>query len=182
MRESQVCRTISHILLHNSKKNKSKDTIRSRHTRRITTTACLYRIECPHTHQKQNKLDKLGLSISYQRVLQIENSLSMPACELFENEGVVCSSNIRQGLFAVAAIDNIDHNPSSTTAQGSFHGTGINVIQFPKVHVLGSCRQSNFKHHTSTREQFFPDEFTIVPAVSLNMSSINVRAPAIVIK
>ena len=33
--------------------------------------------------------------------------------------------------FTTAAIDNIDHNPSSTTAKESFHGTGISLLQHP---------------------------------------------------
>ena len=34
-------------------------------------------------------------------------------------------------LFTTAAVDNIDHNPSSTTAKGSLHGTGISLFQHP---------------------------------------------------
>ena len=30
----------------------------------------------------------------------------------------------RKGLFTVGALDNLDHNPSATTSQSSFHGTG----------------------------------------------------------
>ncbi len=28
------------------------------------------------------------------------------------------------------AMDNIDHNPSSTTADSSFHGTGISIVEY----------------------------------------------------
>lgn len=34
-------------------------------------------------------------------------------------------------LFTTGAYDNIDHNPSATTAKGSFHGTGISLFQHP---------------------------------------------------
>ena len=47
---------------------------------------------------------------------------------------------MRKNLFTVGALDNIDHNLTSTTAQGSFHGTGISVFQFPTVHNSGICR------------------------------------------
>ena len=33
------------------------------------------------------------------------------------------------GLFTTAAVDNIDHNPSFTTARDSFHGTRISLFQ-----------------------------------------------------
>ena len=42
------------------------------------------------------------------------------------------------GLFTVGALENIDYNPSSTTTQGSFHGTGISLFQFPDSSVSGS--------------------------------------------
>ena len=34
-------------------------------------------------------------------------------------------------IFTTATVDNIDHNPSSMTATGSFHGTGISLFQHP---------------------------------------------------
>ena len=33
--------------------------------------------------------------------------------------------------FTIAAVDNIEHNTSSTTAISSFHGTSISLIQHP---------------------------------------------------
>ena len=41
------------------------------------------------------------------------------------------SSVLRKGLLTTVAMDNIDHNPSSTTAKSSFHGTSISIIQHP---------------------------------------------------
>ena len=35
------------------------------------------------------------------------------------------------GLFTTAAVDIIDHNPSSTSAHDSFHGTVISLFQHP---------------------------------------------------
>jgi hypothetical protein len=43
----------------------------------------------------------------------------------FVSEGVACLPKLRQGVFTTAAVDNVDHNPSSTTSKSSFHGTGI---------------------------------------------------------
>ena len=37
--------------------------------------------------------------------------------------------NLRTNLFTSGAIDNIDHDPSSNTAQSSFHGTSISIHQ-----------------------------------------------------
>ena len=38
---------------------------------------------------------------------------------------------MRGKVFTTAAIDNIDHKPSSTTAKSSFHATAISLIQHP---------------------------------------------------
>ncbi|KAJ8890300.1 hypothetical protein PR048_009808 [Dryococelus australis] len=43
--------------------------------------------------------------------------------------------------FAVAAVDNIDYDPSSTTARERFHGTGISLFQFPKQEEYGQPSQ-----------------------------------------
>ena len=72
----------------------------------------------------------LGLSVSYNQVLQIEKQLAFAVCEDFRKKGVVCPAQLRKGLFTVAVLDNLDHNPSSTTAKGSFHGTGKDWINY----------------------------------------------------
>ncbi len=43
----------------------------------------------------------------------------------------MCPRSILNGFFTTAAIDNIDHNPSSTTATDAFHGTSISIFQYP---------------------------------------------------
>ena len=82
-----------------------------------------------HTQTRSEKLitelHELGLSVSYNRVLQLENQIAFTVCEDFRKKGVVCPIQLCKGLFTVGALDNIDHNPSSTTAKDSFHGTGI---------------------------------------------------------
>ena len=46
----------------------------------------------------------------------------------FEKEILVCPPILRQKLFTSADLD-IDHDPSSTTAKDSFHGTSISLFQ-----------------------------------------------------
>jgi hypothetical protein len=50
---------------------------------------------------------------------------------LHTKDGVVCPAILQKGLFTTSAVDNIDHNPSPTTATISCHGTGISVFQHP---------------------------------------------------
>ena len=88
-----------------------------------------------------NRLHRLGNSISYNCVSELENCLVSSVCTRFEQDGVVCPSQLRKDLFTVGAFDNIDHNLSSTTAQGSFHGTRISIFQ-SALQVIVECVQT----------------------------------------
>ena len=43
-------------------------------------------------------------------------------------------------MFTVGTLDNYDHDPSSTTAHESFHGTSISIFHFPNEAKLGINR------------------------------------------
>ena len=76
-------------------------------------------------------LHEHGISISYDRVLEVSAQLCDAAVRKYMNDGVVCPQVLPRGLFTTAAMDNIDHNPTSTTATTAFHGTSISVFQHP---------------------------------------------------
>ena len=63
--------------------------------------------------------------------------------DLFEEDGVVCPTNLREGLFTTGNLDNLDHNPSSTSAQTAFHGTAISLTQHITVDITGTERHQN---------------------------------------
>ena len=73
-----------------------------------------------------------GLSISYNRVLQISAELGDAVVSKYIREGVVCPSELRRGLFTTSAMDNIDHNPSSSERSSGilfFHAfTGCDTV------------------------------------------------------
>ena len=46
----------------------------------------------------------------------------------YDSERLVCSPTLRLNVFTTAALDNIDHNPSSTASEGSFHGNRISLL------------------------------------------------------
>jgi len=70
----------------------------------------------------------MGLSISYDRFMALEDWMATSVCERFEKDGVVFSVCLRKGLFTVGALDNLDHKPSSTTSITSFHGTAVSLF------------------------------------------------------
>ena len=76
------------------------------------------------------ELHDLGASISYNRVNEITSQLCRKVTVEATRRNVLCPPNLKHGIFPTAAIDNIDHNPSSTTSSGQgFHGTGISLFQ-----------------------------------------------------
>lgn len=82
-------------------------------------------------HNKTRKPDLIDtlfekwLSVSYDRVQQIATDVANSALASFENVGVVYPRVLRKDLFTTGNLDNIDHNPSSTSVQTAFHGTAI---------------------------------------------------------
>jgi len=113
-----------------------------------------------------------GLSISYDRVLEIFAELGDAVVAKYIGDGVVCPPELRTGLFTTSAIDNIDHNPSSTTSTTSFHGTSISLFQHPTHVNEGEKREELQVRGTKVkRVPELPDSYTnIKPAHFTNNS------------
>ena len=124
--QSNNALAISQLIAFNTIKRKQTH---ERHTRSSETPLSIYLGLLLHAYTRKkdlvDKLSHLGLCISYDRVLRLSADLANSICRRFEQEQVVCPPKPRTNLFTTAAVDNIDHNPSSTTTTDSFHGTGI---------------------------------------------------------
>ena len=172
--ERQSCLTISQLLLFNSKKRGKPSSTQNRHSSEREPPLPLYIGLNLHSQTRSKTLvdnmAKLGISVSYDRVCQVENNLAVSVCQQSNADGIVCPSNLRKGIFTVGALDNIDHNPSSTTAEGSLHGTGISIMQFPTQENQGICREASYVEGNLAHSQqpTLPDIFTNVPAVTIN--------------
>ena len=172
--ESQACLTISQLLLFHAKK--FSDAVRTRHCKDREPPLPIYLGLQIHTLTRSrklvNSLYKLGVSISYNHVNELEKLLANAVCKHFEVEGVVCPTNLRTGLFTVGALDNIDHNPSSTTAQGSFHGTGITNYGIDREPLQLNSETS------SSGKCSLPQHYTSVPALTCQVNTITVPESA----
>jgi hypothetical protein len=104
-------------LLYNHKKGTKNTSEHSRHSSDREPPFAIYvGLLLYAKTRKRELIDALfqhGICISYDRVLEISTQL------------------LQKGLFTTSAVDNIDHNPSATTATISCHGTGISVFQHP---------------------------------------------------
>ena len=78
-------------------------------------------------------------------MLEISTQLGESVLSQFMEDGVVCPAILQKGLFTTSAVDNIDHNPSATTATISCHGTGISVFQHPVSSPFSDFRTFEFK-------------------------------------
>jgi len=131
-----------------------------------------------HSQTRSKKLvellHKYALSLSYKKVLSIEVSFALAiADQIRNNADIVCPTNLRQHIFTVAALDNLDHNPTSRTANSSFHGTGISVFQFPSSQKPGldqeRLRINLHNPGAGSSGPILPRSYTFVPPVGRNL-------------
>ena len=125
-----------------------------------------------HAHTREKKLvqkfHRLGLSISYDRVMQLSTDIGNAVCKKYEEESVVCPPSLQSGFFTTACVDNIDHNPSSATARDSFHGTAISLTQ----HSIETCQNSEQSilinpRMKSKKMSSLPEFYTCIPPVTM---------------
>lgn len=140
-----------------------------------------------HTRLRSKKivteLYELGLSVSYDRVLQLMSQLSTAICLHTQKEGIVCLPQLRLALFTVGTVDNLDYNPTAT-ATGSFHhGTGISMFQSPTETNMGQPRDAIKLHAPGTKQcHSLPESFTTASAVALQENTTKVPKLASVTK
>ena len=64
---------------------------------------------------------------------------------------------------------------SSTTAVDAFHGTGINLFQFPtKADPVKNRSPVRIRIPLGTKQYSLPDSYAMVPAVALTETAIHV--------
>lgn len=112
--DSQACLTIGHVLVYSTKKRASRIAGKTRH---IGVN------EHAQTSSKKlvQQLYHMGISIPYDKIMQIEDWFATSACECFEADGAVATACLWKGPFTVGTLDNLDLNPSLTS---TFDGKG----------------------------------------------------------
>ena len=96
--------------------------------------------------------------------MQIINKTANAVCSQYRADDLVCPPTLQRGLFTVAAADNIDHNLSSSTAQSSFHGTAISLMQIASSDVnfvkSASCTYSLQDASDAASDIILPSSYT----------------------
>ena len=165
--------TISQLLVYNSSiRRREQSSVK--HSRKRETPLPIFMGALIHSKTRKRELVdylfELGVSVSYDRVLEISTMLGNRICNLYNSQGVVCPPQLRRGVFTTAAVDNIDHNPSSTSARDSLHGTGISLFEHPDSSCPGTTPPpltpiSDTGH--SKKLACLPEAYTNVPPVTL---------------
>ena len=176
---SQACLSISQLLLINSVATDRTGSV-TRHAQAKECPLPIYVAMKIHGTTRSKTLvksrHKMGLCISYDRLLSLSTDIANTVCASYESEEVVCSPKLKSSLFTTATVDNIDHNPSSTTAQDSFHGTAISLVQHSTDDESGTEReqptiQSSAK--SSKTVAALPSSFTEVAPASLKTDPVS---------
>ena len=79
-----------------------------------------------HAHDRQkgtiSPLQALGISVLYDRIMDVRRGLAQAISRRFAEDGVVVPSNIKRGVFNNGGVDNIDES-----GRIELHGTAIFV-------------------------------------------------------
>ena len=76
-----------------------------------------------------NKFLSLRLCISSNRIDEIQSAITRNACQQYCLKETVCPDSLFENMFTTTAIDNTDHNETSSTISGPFNGTSILAFQ-----------------------------------------------------
>ena len=91
-----------------------------------------------YSHSRSKTSVCAGISVSYNRSLDITRDLANRILHQYECDGVFIPCNLKKDIFTIIAKDNIDHNARATTATKHYHGTSFSVFQFPFVAFPGN--------------------------------------------
>ena len=186
---SEAAVSISQLVIFNAIKRRRTVTISDTQQRQTVTPVIRHSVdrETPlplymglmlHSTTRKKKLidrcHKLGLCISYSRVMQVVNQTANAVCRNYREDDLVCPPMLQSDLFTVAATDNIDHNLSSNTAQSSFHGTAVSLMQFrPNKDTAAKCSYAITDASDSVSDIILPLSYTTIqPCVLHNKDLI----------
>lgn len=167
---SQASMSIARLLLFNSSVKRRSNSKQMKHSLDRESRLPIFVGLTVHakTHRRDlvDILFQLGISVSYDRVMDIIAGMGNQVCQHYLEKNVVCPINLKHGLFTTAAVDNIDHNPSSSTATGSFHGTGLSLIQNISRGDVSSKETEKLEFQLSNVSQKcvdLPESYTVIP-------------------
>ena len=168
---SQAAKTVSQIIMYSyrakkqASKQKATNAMVRRHNKARETPVPVYigllLYATVRAKTLIQKLFVLGISISYDRCVDICNHIATSLIDRYERDGVF-TGNARKGLFTVIAKDNIDVNSKSTKVSTHFHGISMTIMQFLSETNHGSTIEDVLYDLSkkSTRKLKLPESYT----------------------
>ena len=130
---NQAALSLAKLIKFNCVSKRRETTIRPRHTLSQKAQLPVYLGLMIHSKTRMKKeIEKLAtlcLSITYNRVSEIQEQVMKQEIKRFDEMGLVCPKNPISNTFITAVTNNIDHNSTSSTAQNHYHGTSVLAFQ-----------------------------------------------------
>ena len=182
---SKSDQAISQLLQYNCYSRYKEGTATHIHSKKRETPSPVYMGLSIFAKTRRKSLVEMlhehGHCISYDRVLETSAQLWDVTVSKYVEEGVVSPPVLCKGLFTTAVMDNIDHNPSATTATTSFPRTSISMFQHPTKENKGEeCHKLKFEPEKVKSVPEIPDSFTNIPPASFktkNPLPLNTAVP-----
>ena len=109
-----------------------------------------------------NSANAFGISVSYNRVLDVKRSIARGVVKRCVQDGVVLPTNMRSGVFTTFDVDNLDSHSQGNFSQDEFHGTAISVTNHLSHDNNGVQRPSIQLDPTDTSVPQLPGSYSVV--------------------
>ena len=100
------------------------------------------------------------MSISYDRLLDIRGGICEKICEEYEENDQVCPESEQDGVFISTAVDNLDHNKTSTESETSIHVTTLSVFQHLTLSMPSKYKTFDLKPQKNRKKGQLPQNYT----------------------
>ena len=125
---------LSQLIKFNAlKRKRDQKVVNVRHWSSQITALPVYTGLLLHSRTREksviDKVSALGLSISYNRVDEIQSAITDQARQEYQTKGLVRPIQLADSVFTTVTIDNVDHNASSSTSKNHFYGKSISFFQ-----------------------------------------------------
>jgi hypothetical protein len=162
--QNQAQLTICQLIVFNSLRRRKTQSLMTRHNKSREPPLPVYMGVFLHNKTRKRELldtaHEMGVSVSYDRVLEISTDLGTKVCKYYDRLNTVCPPELKRCVFTTSAMDNVNHQTSATTAKSSFNGTSISVFQH-----FDSIEQA-----TESEPALSLEEAPESPAVTTNLS------------
>ncbi len=114
----------------------------------------------------------------------IKSGVTQQLCRIYKETGIVCPPVLQNDIFTSAAIDNLDHNPTSASATDSFHGTCISIFQHLNEEIQFAKLQLEKANKSTKATYVLPEYYTeVFPAktgvADYPLQSVNAECPSL---